>query len=145
MSGSKRRTDNRHWLFRRGSGLVIFLMLALVVGCNQNMTFQLMGNQPKYLPLTPADLFPDGQSARPIVPDTVARGHQQDDVLLYTGKQENNDSTVFPFPVTQQVLTRGQERFNIFCSPCHGRTGIGNGLVVQRGFTLLGPAFRRRP
>ena len=74
MSGSKRRTDNGHWLFRRGSGLVIFLMLALVVGCNQNMTFQLMGNQPKYLPLAPADLFPDGQSARPIVPDTVARG-----------------------------------------------------------------------
>lgn len=134
MSGIERPARDGRRLLRRGPGLVILLLLALAVGCNQNMTFQLMGTQPKYLPLAPADLFPDGQSARPVVPDTVARGHPQDDVLLYTGKQENKDSTVFPFPVTHQVLLRGQERFNIFCSPCHGRTGMGNGLVVQRGF-----------
>ncbi|MGE5261966.1 MAG: c-type cytochrome, partial [Acidobacteriota bacterium] len=134
MSGNKRSARVGRRLVRLRSVLAIFLLLAVVVGCNQNMTFQLMGNQPKYLPLAPADLFPDGQSARPVVPDTVARGHLQDDVLLYTGKQENKDSTVFPFPVTHQVLLRGQERFNIFCSPCHARTGMGNGLVVQRGF-----------
>lgn len=134
MSGNKRSAQVGRRLVRLRSVLAILLLLGVVVGCNQNMTFQLMGTQPKYLPLAPADLFPDGQSARPMVPDTVARGHLQDDVLLYTGKQENKDSTVFPFPVTHQVLLRGQERFNIFCSPCHGRTGMGNGLVVQRGF-----------
>ncbi len=121
---------------KRGwSLLAVALLLLIAVGCNQNMTFQIMGTQPKYLPLAPGDMFPDGQSARPVVPGTIARGHLQDDVLLYTGKQGSNDSTVFPYPVTKDVLLRGEERFNIYCSPCHGETGMGNGLVVQRGFT----------
>jgi cytochrome c5 len=113
------------------AALVVLLFLA--AGCNQNMTFQMMGTQPKYRPLVPSDQFGDGQSARPLLPGTVARGHLEDDVLLYTGKQGNDDSTVFPFAVDRDVLARGQERFDIFCATCHGRTGAGNGLVVQRG------------
>lgn len=111
------------------------LVLAFAVACNQNMTFQIMGTQPKYLPFSPSNFFQDGQSARQPVPDTVARGHQQDDPALFSGKVGGMDVTTFPVPVTRDTLMRGQERFNIFCAPCHGQTGMGNGIIVQRGFT----------
>lgn len=111
------------------------LLVLFVAGCNQNMTFQMMGTQPKYLPLAPSDLFQDGQSARQLVPDTVARGHTQDDPALFTGKLNGADVTTFPYPITKDIMLRGQERFNIYCAPCHGQTGIGNGIIVQRGFT----------
>lgn len=111
------------------------LLVLFVAGCNQNMTFQMMGTQPKYLPLAPSDLFQDGQSARQLVPDTVARGHTQDDSALFTGKLNGADVTTFPYPITKDIMLRGQERFNIYCAPCHGQTGIGNGIIVQRGFT----------
>jgi mono/diheme cytochrome c family protein len=93
-----------------------------------------MHDQPKYIPLRESAFFSDTQSARPLVAGTVARGHLNDDPLLYTGKQGDADATAFPFPVTEQVMARGQERFNIYCSPCHGRTGLGDGMVVRRGY-----------
>jgi mono/diheme cytochrome c family protein len=93
-----------------------------------------MAQQPRYDPLAPSDFFPNGQSVQSLPPDTVARGELRDDTLLFTGKVNGADTTVFPFPVTGDVLARGQERFNIFCAPCHGRVGDGNGVVVQRGF-----------
>jgi mono/diheme cytochrome c family protein len=94
-----------------------------------------MGVQPSYRPYQPSELFADGTSARPIPADTVARGHLQDDTLLFTGKDASGqDSTEFPFPITQEVLERGQQRFNIYCAPCHGLGGDGDGIVVQRGF-----------
>ena len=74
------------------------------------------------------------RSARPIVPGTVARGHLNENALLYTGKLNGADATVFPFPVDARVMARGRERFDIFCSPCHGRTGQGDGMVVRRGY-----------
>ena len=80
------------------------------------------------------DFFPDGQAARPLIANTVARGHLNEDVLLFTGKDGQNDATLFPFPVTDQVMARGRERFDIYCAPCHGRTGEGDGMVVRRGF-----------
>ena len=116
----------------RSPVLVVFLVIvsALVVGCNQKM-----GLQPAYRPYTPSDLFADGTSARPIPGDTVARGHLQDDTLLFTGKDANGqDSLEFPFPITREVLDRGRDRFNIYCTPCHGLAGDGDGIVVQRGF-----------
>jgi hypothetical protein len=127
-------------------GSFVFRLLALSVvllaaGCSSNLTLQKMGTQPRYDPLAPSD-FPDGQSARPLVPDTVARGHMQDDLLLFTGKVGNQDATVFPFPITRDVLARGQGRFNIYCAPCHGQTGGGNGMIVQRGFTAP-PTFHQ--
>jgi mono/diheme cytochrome c family protein len=101
----------------------------MIAGCRQDMH-----DQPKYIPMRESAFFSDAQSARPLVAGTVARGHLNDDALLYTGKQGNVDATVFPFAVTEQVMARGQERFNIYCSPCHGRTGLGDGMVVRRGY-----------
>jgi mono/diheme cytochrome c family protein len=93
-----------------------------------------MHDQPKYIPLREAPFFADQRSARPLVPGTVARGQLHDDTLLYTGKVNGADATVFPFPIDERVMARGQERFNIYCSPCHGRTGLGDGMVVRRGY-----------
>src|SRR5207253_6084586 len=78
--------------------------------------------------------FGDDRSARPIVPGTIPRGQLHDDALLYTGKINGANATVFPFRVDGNVMARGRERFDIFCSPCHGRTGEGDGMVVRRGY-----------
>jgi mono/diheme cytochrome c family protein len=93
-----------------------------------------MHNQPKYRALRATTFFPDGSSARPLVEGTVARGTLQEDTAFFTGKNGNALVTELPFPVDEQVLNRGQERFNIYCSPCHDQTGSGHGMVVQRGY-----------
>jgi hypothetical protein len=98
-------------------------------GCRQDMH-----NQPRYKPLAASEFFADGRSARPVVEGTVARGHLHIDQARYTGKENGEDVTEFPFPITKADLVRGQERFNIYCSPCHSRFGDGNGMVVRRGF-----------
>jgi hypothetical protein len=106
------------------------IVVALVAsGCRRDMQ-----DQPKYVPLRQSTFFGDDRSARPLVPGTVARGHLHDDTLLETGKIGKDDATVFPFKVDQRVLERGHERYDIYCSPCHGRTGYGDGMVVERGF-----------
>jgi mono/diheme cytochrome c family protein len=94
-----------------------------------------MHDQPKYIPLRPSDFFTDGRSARPLIEGTVARGHLNDDAAFYTGKgPDNKPLNTFPFPVTKEVILRGQQRFNVYCTPCHDRTGSGNGMVVRRGY-----------
>jgi mono/diheme cytochrome c family protein len=93
-----------------------------------------MHDQPKYIPLRQSTFFGDERSARPLVPGTIARGQLRTDTLLYTGKVNGKDSTVFPFAIDAAVMARGHERFDIYCSPCHGRTGQGDGMVVRRGF-----------
>jgi hypothetical protein len=93
-----------------------------------------MHDSPYYKGLRESPLFADGAAARPLVAGTVARGHLDDDTLLYQGKVNGQHAMAFPFPITREDLDRGQERFNIYCSPCHGRTGEGNGMVVQRGY-----------
>jgi cbb3-type cytochrome c oxidase subunit III len=103
--------------------------LFLLAGCRQDMH-----DQPKFKPLRADSFFPDDRSARPLVAGTVARGTLQDDEPFYTGKVGEKWVDTFPFPVTREVILRGQERFNIFCSPCHSRLGDGRGMVVQRGF-----------
>src|SRR5205814_4402060 len=86
------------------------------------------------IPLRESTFFADLRSARPLVPGTVARGQLREDSLLFTGKTNGADATVFPFPIDAAVMARGQERFNIYCSPCHGRTGQGDGMIVRRGY-----------
>jgi hypothetical protein len=98
-------------------------------GCRQDMH-----NQPKVKPLAESRFHGDQRSARPIVEGTVARGHLEDDDALFTGKVDGQDVAEFPFPVTRDLMARGRERYDIFCSPCHDRTGRGNGMVVKRGF-----------
>lgn len=110
----------------------VFLLLNfvfLLAGCRHGME-----DQPKVLPLQESDFFPDGRSSRMPAPGTVARGHLEADPLLYTGKVNGKDATVFPFPVTRAWLERGRERFDIYCSVCHDRVGTGHGMVVRRGF-----------
>ena len=93
-----------------------------------------MANQPKYDPLEPSDFFADGMSARPRIPGTVARGELDTTSFLATGKINGQDGDGFPMPVTLDVMNRGQERFNIFCSECHGKVGDGNGMIPSRGY-----------
>ena len=93
-----------------------------------------MHDQPKVKPYAKSDFFEDQRSARPLVEGTIARGQLRDDAALYTGKAAGKPVEVFPFPVSAEVMARGQERFDIFCSPCHGRTGAGDGMIVQRGY-----------
>jgi len=109
---------------------LLVVAAALLLGaCRQDMH-----NQPKALPYRASSVFADGLSARPIVEGTVARGQLNDDELLYTGKVNGQDATEFPFAVTAEVMARGRERFDIFCSPCHDRAGSGEGMVVKRGY-----------
>jgi mono/diheme cytochrome c family protein len=98
-------------------------------GCRQDMH-----DQPKYIPLRESTFFTDSRSARAPVEGTVARGHLRDDDLMYTGKVNGQDATVFPSSVEATVMTRGRERFDIYCAPCHGRSGQGDGMVVLRGY-----------
>jgi len=110
--------------------------LVLASGCRQDMH-----NQPKYRGLRASTFFADGSSARPAVEGVVARGTLQEDEGFFTGKVGKDDVKEFPFPIDDAVLNRGQERFNIYCTPCHGRTGEGDGMVVQRGYRPP-PKFR---
>jgi mono/diheme cytochrome c family protein len=103
--------------------------MAISIACRQDMH-----DQPKYEPLEESSFFPDGRASRTPVAGTVARGHLDDDALLHSGKVDGKDATVFPFRVEAQTMRRGRERFDIFCSPCHGRTGDGDGMIVRRGF-----------
>jgi mono/diheme cytochrome c family protein len=93
-----------------------------------------MHDQPKYEPLAESTFFADGLSARTPVTGTVARGQLREDSLLYTGKVGGENATMFPFAVDDQVMARGRERYDIHCSPCHARTGTGDGMVVLRGY-----------
>jgi cbb3-type cytochrome c oxidase subunit III len=93
-----------------------------------------MHNQHKIEPLEASDFFANGQGARPLPAHTVARGDLREG-FPYTGLDAANKPVDrLPFPVTREVLLRGQERFNIYCSPCHDRLGTGRGMIVRRGF-----------
>jgi hypothetical protein len=107
---------------------MILAVLALA-GCRQDMH-----DQPRFKPLAESDFYADLRSARLPVDGTVARGQLHEDSYFYTGKFGNNPGDSMPFPVTEEVLSRGRERFNIYCAPCHSRLGDGNGMIVQRGF-----------
>jgi mono/diheme cytochrome c family protein len=109
---------------------VVTLAAALgALGCRQDMH-----DQPKYKPLRKSDFFADGRSARPLVEGTVARGSLREDKALYTGKAGNEFIAEIPVEVTAELLQRGRTEFEAFCSPCHGRTGMGDGMIVRRGF-----------
>jgi mono/diheme cytochrome c family protein len=122
----------------------LVLAACLVAACRQDMH-----DNPRYEPLEQSTFFADGRSQRPIVANTVARGQLREDEHLYTGKVNGQLATEFPVPVTADLLLRGQERFNVFCAPCHGRTGKGDGMVVRRGYraptSFHDPRLRQAP
>jgi mono/diheme cytochrome c family protein len=103
----------------------------LLAGCSQQMA-----QHAGYKPLARDDFFADHRASRPLIEGTVARGQLRTDSALFTGKGEDGkDVTEFPFEMTADVLARGKQRYEIFCSVCHGLTGQGDGRIVQRGFT----------
>src|SRR6185295_6895076 len=124
--------------------LVLLSAVVLAGGCRQDMQ-----NQPKMKPFRSTTFFSDKLSMRPPVAGTVPRGFLRVDAEFFTGKKKTSpaaptsaasaaafadDITVLPIPVTTEVLNHGKERFEIFCSVCHGLTGYGDGMIVRRGF-----------
>ena len=93
-----------------------------------------MHDQPRFEALEASDFFEDGRSARPYVNGTIARGALRDDEHLYFGRVNGEIADTVPLPVTRELLEKGHERFDIFCTPCHGQLGNGEGMIVQRGF-----------
>lgn len=126
---------------------ILVIAIALIAaGCVREMPkdepgFRLETNmfrQPRYEAQDASEFFPDGSAMRMPVEGTIARGELHEDVVYYTGITATGDTVAqSPVPTTMTELLRGQERFNIYCSPCHGRTGDGQGMVVKRG--LLPP------
>jgi mono/diheme cytochrome c family protein len=113
------------------SGLALASLSLLTAGCARLD----MQDQPKYRPQRPSQFFADGRSERQPVEGTVARGAIDDDTAFYEGKDAaGKDVTEFPIAVNKEVIVRGQQRFDIYCSPCHGRIGNGLGMIVRRGF-----------
>jgi mono/diheme cytochrome c family protein len=116
---------------------LIIVVLSLLTGCQQQMA-----EQPAYRPLEESPFFADGRSARPLPSGVVPRGPLQIGEPLYSGLSGGPEavaiqeySKALPFPLTEEVLHRGQERFEIYCAVCHGFDGKGNGKIVQRGYT----------
>jgi len=119
-----------------GKALTLTALAAItfITGCRQDMQ-----NQPKMIPQRGTDFYADHRGARPQVVNTVARGQLEQDSYFYTGVVQGangyrEEQDKLPFPATMQVLARGQERFNIYCTPCHSRVGNGLGEIVQRGY-----------
>jgi len=110
-------------------GLLAAATVLSLCACRQDMQ-----DQPKYKDLRGSKFFDDRRSARPVVEDTVARGFLNADARLSTGKQDGQPLTVLPVPLNRALLERGRDRYQIYCTPCHGMTGNGLGIVVQRGF-----------
>ena len=109
--------------------VALSLLLLTCAACRQDMH-----DQPKYTAYKPSDFFSDQRSARPIIEGTIAQGQLYDDELLYTGRMAGQPATTFPFAIDAALMRRGRERYDIYCSPCHGLTGEGDGMVVQRGY-----------
>lgn len=107
---------------------IALLAVLLAGGCRQDMH-----DQPRYRLNGSATLFGDGRAARPAVKGTVARGLLKTDAALWEGKAGDKPVDQFPFPITREVIARGRDRYNIYCSPCHGLTGYGDGVIVTRG------------
>lgn len=128
-----RQTGNQKPETRSGARALALILLVsgfcLLVSCRQKMA-----NQPRYDPLESSDFFADGMASRPRIPGTVARGELTTNDFMATGKINGADGDGFPMPVTAATLDRGEERFNIYCSECHGKVGDGNGMIPSRGY-----------
>ena len=126
---------------RRRSLLVVVVACAAVAAsaCRRDMQ-----DQPKLKPLKHSSFFDDGRAARPIPPHTIARGQLVDDELYLTGKHAGQFVDLFPAPITREMIDRGQQRYGIYCTPCHDRTGSGRGMIVQRGFPRAASFHEKR-
>lgn len=121
-------TPNRS---RHRRACIVALMAGVIAaaGCHQDMY-----DQVKYEPLERSTFFPDGLSSRPLEPGVVPRGSLEENDLIATGRDGKDFVAEMPVPLSRDLLVRGQERFTIYCTPCHGQAGYGDGMIVQRGF-----------
>jgi mono/diheme cytochrome c family protein len=142
--------------FRKNFGIGVLVLGACLAGAGCRRDMQ---DQPKMKPYRSTSFFGDGLSARQPIEGTVARGFMRSDKAFFTGKKDGattgtaaapsaspqaggatgqnafaDDVTEFPFPITKDTVIRGKERYEIFCSVCHGLTGNGDGMIVRRGF-----------
>lgn len=108
---------------------MVGLALLLGAGCQQEMA-----NQPRHETFEPSTFFPDGLSSRHLVPGTVARNEERAVTPASTGTEAGEALVTLPLPVTRQLLERGRERYNVYCSPCHDQVGTGQGMIVRRGY-----------
>lgn len=106
----------------------VALLAMLLTACHQDMY-----NQPKLQTYEPSSFFADGRASRPVVPGTVAVDQVQTDEYLYTGLIDGEEGDVMPFPVTKELLIRGQQQYAIYCAVCHGEAGYGQSMVAERG------------
>lgn len=118
----------------RSKALLLGAGVLALAGCHTDMW-----RQPKMEAFAESDFYADGAGSRPLVPGTIARSHNREDAAYYTGTQNRRLVTEIPVKVDMALLARGQERFDVYCSPCHGRTGNGQGMIAQRGFTQKRP------
>jgi mono/diheme cytochrome c family protein len=105
------------------------LLLAGLAGCRQDMH-----NQPKFQAFERNTFFADQRASRPLVAGVVPRGHLNEDVAFFQGAGPNGPVATNPLGTSLAVLERGESRYNIYCTPCHDRTGSGEGMIVQRGY-----------
>jgi hypothetical protein len=121
------------------AGIALLASLALA-GCRLP---QKMADQPQFDPLEKSNFFADGASSRPLVQGTVASPRVEGSLaqigsgpneLFDTGREAGQFSDSFPMPLTAELMARGRERYDIYCSMCHGRVGEGNGMIVARGY-----------
>ena len=115
---------------------VLLACIGLLSACRLDMQIQ-----PRVEPLSDSTFFSDHRGARPLVEGAVARGELRADTYFYTGKIGSTDGDYMPFPVTREVLERGRQRYNIYCSPCHSPLGDGNGFIPSRGFSRRPPSY----
>lgn len=109
--------------------LAVSAVLVLAAGCRQDMH-----DGPYYERLEKSSFFEDGRASRPPVDGAVARGELRADDHFYTGYVDGQQATTFPVAVDRDFVMRGRERYEIYCSPCHGAVGDGYGAIVSRGF-----------
>jgi mono/diheme cytochrome c family protein len=140
MSGYLNRRFQTHWV-------LVPALLTLLAGCTQDMY-----DQPKFEVFEATDFFSDGTVARPQVPGTVAQGQMFEGHVFMSGREGQAFVATIPeppegfapLPLNRATIERGQERYNIYCAPCHGRTGAGDGMIVQRGFPQPPPLYEAR-
>jgi mono/diheme cytochrome c family protein len=130
---SEQRTGGAVPVVRALVGLSAMTAMLALAGCRQDMQ-----DQPKFVPQRGTTFYADGRSARPQVENTIARNQLNQDSYFYTGIQDGKEGDGLPIPLTQATMQRGQERFNVYCTPCHSRVGNGVGMIVQRGYRPAG-------
>jgi len=130
---ANRKQETAMRVARAVTGLSAMAAMLVLAGCRQDMH-----DQPKFFPQRGTTFYTDGRSARPQVENTVARNQLHQDAYFFTGLQDGKEGDGLPIPLTTEVMQRGQERYNIYCTPCHSRVGNGDGMIVQRGYRPAG-------